>query len=97
MKEIGVRKSIGATELDIFLHFLFEAVILSLMGAFAGIIVSSLLVKLVSIALKMSLPVPMAGVILGLGFAVIIGIISGLYPALKASKIDPIKAIFYFE
>ncbi len=97
MKEIGVRKSIGATELDIFLHFLFEAVILSLIGAFVGIVISSLLVKLVSIALKMSLPVPMAGVALGIGFSVIIGIISGLYPALKASKIDPIKAIFYFE
>lgn len=97
MVEIGIRKSIGATETDIFLHFLLEAVILALMGALIGIFISTFLVKLISIALKFSFPVPIEGILLGLGFSILIGIFSGLYPAIKASKIDPIKAIYYAE
>ena len=97
MKEIGIRKSIGATELDIFLHFLLEAIILALLGAMVGIMISFSLVKLVATLLKTSFPVPAAGILLGIGFSLLIGIFSGLYPALKASRINPIKAIYYFE
>ena len=97
MMEIGVRKSIGATELDIFLHFILEAVILALIGALIGIGISTFIVKVIAIALKSDFPVPIQGVLLGLGFSLFIGLISGFYPAIKASKIDPIKAIYYFE
>ncbi|MBN1949149.1 MAG: ABC transporter permease [Candidatus Cloacimonetes bacterium] len=97
MLEIGVRKSIGATEMDIFLHFILEAIILALLGALIGISISTILIKLVSTALKASFPIPLAGIALGLGFSLFIGFLSGIYPAWKASRIDPIKAIYYFE
>ena len=97
MMEIGIRKSIGATDKDIFLLFLLEAIILALLGAFIGIFLSSFLVKALSVALKFSFPIPIEGVLLGIGFSIFIGIASGLYPSMKASKIDPITAIYYFE
>lgn len=97
MAEIGIRKSIGATGADIFLLFLIESVTLALMGAFIGIFTSSLLVKFLGSLMKADLPVPIQGVLLGIGFSVLIGIISGLYPSIKASRIDPIKAIYYSE
>ncbi len=97
MKEIGIRKSIGATDRDIFLLFILEAITLSLLGAFVGILLSTLLVKVITLALKFSFPVPIEGILLGLAFSLFIGFASGIYPAYKASKIDPIKAIYYFE
>lgn len=97
MKEIGIRKSIGATDRDIFLLFILEAITLSLMGAFGGIFFSTLLIKITSLLLKFSFPVPIEGVLLGVAFSLFIGFASGIYPAYKASKIDPIKAIYYFE
>lgn len=95
MMEIGVRKSIGATEKDIFSYFLIEAITLAMLGAFGGIIGSTTLMLVLSKSLKFEFPVPVEGVLLGLGFSIIIGFLSGFYPAWKASKIDPIKAIFY--
>lgn len=97
MKEIGIRKSIGATNRDIFLLFILEAITLSLMGALVGILLSTLLVKVITIALKFSFPVPLEGILLGITFSLFIGFASGIYPAYKASKLDPIKAIYYFE
>ena len=97
MKEIGIRKSIGATDYDIFLLFILEALTLSIMGAFGGIFFSTLLIKIVSSLIKFSFPVPIEGILLGLAFSLFIGLASGFYPAYKASKIDPIKAIYYFE
>jgi putative ABC transport system permease protein len=97
MMEIGVRKSIGATDLDIFLHFLLEAIILATFAALSGIALSMILVKAIAVALNFQFPVPLQGILVGLGFSLLIGLISGLYPAIKASRIDPIKAIYYFE
>ena len=97
MTEIGIRKSIGATETDIFLHFILEALILALIAALIGIFASTFVVKIISNALKSKFSTPIEGILLGIGFSILIGFISGLYPAIKASKIDPIKAIFYFE
>ncbi len=97
MKEIGIRKSIGATDRDIFLLFILEAITLSLLGALVGILFSTLLVKIITVALKFSFPIPIEGILLGIAFSLFIGFASGIYPAYKASKIDPIKAIYYFE
>lgn len=97
MKEIGIRKSIGATDKDIFLLFILEALTLSLLGALVGIFFSTILVKIITVALKFSFPVPIEGILLGIAFSLFIGFSSGVYPAYKASKIDPIKAIYYFE
>jgi putative ABC transport system permease protein len=56
-----------------------------------------MLIKVISGILKSQFPVPLLGIFIGLAFSFFIGIASGLYPAIKASKIDPIKAIFYFD
>ncbi|MFW5628206.1 MAG: ABC transporter permease [Candidatus Cloacimonadaceae bacterium] len=97
MLEIGVRKSIGASEKDIFFFFIVESLMLSLAGALVGILLSSLLIKLAGSVIKMSMGIPIAGVLVGLLFAVIVGAVSGIYPAFKAAKLDPIRAIYFFE
>ena len=97
MTEIGIRKSIGATQQDIFFYFIVEAQSLAILGAGFGIGIAWVLVILMGKALQFPLYLPMAGIGLGLGFSVLIGFLSGLYPALKASKIDPIKAIYYHD
>jgi len=97
MMEIGVRKSIGATDRDIFVYFIFEALSLASLGALLGIMLAWLAMFGMSAAFKISMHLPPIGVLLGSSFALLIGFLSGLYPALKASNIDPIKAIYYFD
>ncbi len=97
MLEIGVRKSIGATEKDIFVYFIFEALALALIGAFLGIAFAWLALSALSTAIKIPLYLPYEGVTLGILFSCAVGFVSGLYPALKASRIDPIQAIYYAE
>jgi putative ABC transport system permease protein len=97
MMEIGIRKSVGATEGDIFFYFIMEAITLAALGAIFGILIASALLKIVSTAIHMALPVPAQGILIGIGFSLLVGFLSGLYPALKAAKINPIQAIFYFE
>lgn len=97
MNEIGIRKSIGASEFDIFSLLLSEAVILTLIGATIGISIAKVIVVLLSNALNVPLVLPFTGVLVGLGFALLIGVISGLYPAYKAAKVNPIEAVYYFD
>ena len=97
MKEIGIRKSIGAKNRDIFSYFLFESIILALIGGIVGSGIALLLIGALSNALKVDVSFPITGIVVGLSFAFVVGLISGFYPAYKASKIDPIKAIFYTE
>jgi putative ABC transport system permease protein len=95
MSEIGIRKSIGATDRDIFFYFILEALSLALLGAAMGIGIAWLLVFFMGKALHIPLFIPVAGVIVGSAFSSLIGFVSGLYPAIKAARIDPIKAIYY--
>lgn len=95
MTEIGVRKSIGATSSSIFFYFIYESVMLSLSGALVGIIIAWAILSAIGKAISVPLYLPIAGVALGTFFSLLIGIVSGLYPALKAAKIDPIQAIYY--
>ena len=97
MTEIGIRKSIGATEQDIFFYFIFEALALALIGALAGIGIAWILISIVGNMINFPLYLPVPGVLVGLLFSVLIGFASGLYPALKAAHIDPIKAIYFLE
>jgi len=97
MNEIGIRKSIGASEFDIFSLLLSEAIILTLIGSLVGISLAKIAVVLISTAMKVPLVLPFNGVLVGLGFALLIGIISGLYPAYKAAKVNPIEAVYYFD
>ncbi|NLO11991.1 MAG: FtsX-like permease family protein, partial [Candidatus Cloacimonetes bacterium] len=97
MTEIGVRKSIGATESSIFFYFIYEAVILALTAALLGIILAWIILSSIGKAINFPLYLPIAGVALGSFFSLLIGVVSGLYPALKASRIDPIRAIYYMD
>jgi len=97
MMEIGVRKSIGATNRDIFFYFLMEALVLSLIAAFVGILLAVGLIKAMEMGIGSQMIIPVWSVIIGISFAIITGLLSGLYPAWKASSIDPIQAIYYFE
>ena len=88
---IGIQKSLGAKNYFILFQFLFEAVLLSLVGGLAGI----LLVYLMSFAQLGSLDLQLstANIVLGVGVSSVIGILSGIIPALIASRLDPVIAI----
>jgi putative ABC transport system permease protein len=93
-KEIGVRRAIGARRVDIILQFLLEASMLTGAGGIIGIIVGFLVSFLLN-ALLMPSRVPLLYVFIGFSVSVAIGLIAGLYPAFKASRLDPIEALRY--
>lgn len=94
-REIGIRKSIGASRFNILVQFLWESVILSLIGGvigiFAGIKLGSLVLGLMEIDMT---PTTLA-IILGFGISTVVGLFFGVYPAMKAARLDPIKALSY--
>ncbi len=94
-KEIGLSKALGCTAKDIRSQFLFESVLISLMGAAAGIIAGILMGNLVAVLLKTGFVVPWGWVIAAVFVCTIVGLAAGLYPAHKASKLDPIVALRY--
>ncbi|UCD37124.1 MAG: ABC transporter permease [Fidelibacterota bacterium] len=94
-REIGTRKAVGARRRDILLQFLIEAVILSEIGAVMGILVGALTALALSPVLNMEARIPAWAVVAALAYCSAIGIFFGLYPANKASKLDPIEALRY--
>jgi putative ABC transport system permease protein len=94
-REIGIRKAIGAKATTIKQQFLFEAVLIGQMGGAIGIVLGIVVGNLVSIVVKTSFFVPWAWIILGVVLCFVVGVISGYYPAQKASKLDPILALHY--
>ncbi len=95
-KEIGVRRAIGATRADIIKQFLLEAATLTGIGGLLGIGLGFLISLLLNVLMP-SLPsqVPMIWVLIGFSASVSIGLVAGLYPAFKASRLDPIEALRY--
>jgi ABC-type antimicrobial peptide transport system permease subunit len=99
IREIGVRKALGARGSDLFLQFLAEAAVVSVVGGILGLFVSVGIVGLMNYILTSALPTGAVAtldwVIMaeGLAFSVIIGLIAGVYPALRAAKLDPIEAL----
>ncbi|WP_082193387.1 ABC transporter permease [Bacillus rubiinfantis] len=92
-KEIGIRKAIGAKRRDILLQFLIEAVILSAMGGLIGILAGLGLGKLVSTLMDMSISFSTNVMLLSFLFSVVVGVVFGVFPANKASKLNPIQAL----
>ncbi len=94
-KEIGIRISVGAREKDILIQFLIEALVLSLTGGLIGIAVGIVGSKVASFFTQWPTLVSFDSILLAFSFAAIVGIFFGLYPAKKASKLDPIEALRY--
>lgn len=95
-KEIGIRKAIGARRRDIVNQFLFEAMTLTFMGGILGVVLAIGLSKLIVVLIP-SLPaeIPLWAVITGLVVSVGVGLIFGVWPARKASRLDPIECLRY--
>ncbi|MCA1616517.1 MAG: FtsX-like permease family protein, partial [Acidobacteria bacterium] len=95
-QEIGIRKAIGARRRDIVNQFLFEAMTLTLIGGVVGVLLSVVLSQLIMLVLP-SLPadIPAWAVISGLVVSITIGLVFGVWPALKASRLDPIECLRY--
>ena len=98
LREIGIRKAVGAEDRAIFQQFIIESVTISTVGGLIGVALGAGLCKLITFGAQAAgqdivIPVSGMGVALGLGFAIIVGFLFGLYPAAKASRLDPIEAI----
>jgi len=91
--EIGLRKSMGATDVDVFLQFLIESVTLSVVGAGIGLGLGIGVVRLIAQFFPAGLPVSPFGVLVSTGFAVFVGLFAGLYPSLSASRLQPVEAL----
>jgi ABC-type antimicrobial peptide transport system permease subunit len=93
IKEIGIRRAIGAKKIDILSQFLTESVILSLLGGFLGLGLSYVIVLLIQRFFPAYIDLP--SVLIALGVSSAIGIIFGVFPARKAANLSPIEAIRY--
>jgi putative ABC transport system permease protein len=94
-REIGIRKAMGARSNVIKNQFLFEAIMIGQLGGIIGIVLGMLAGNLISMVIGSSFVVPWAWIILGVVLCFIVGIVSGYFPARKASRLDPIVALRY--
>ncbi|HEY6059449.1 MAG TPA: ABC transporter permease [Gemmatimonadales bacterium] len=94
-REIGVRKALGATRRAILWQFLVEAATLTLVGGIVGMIGGGLVALLLSVATPIPAHVPLGSIAAALVAAALTGVVFGLYPANRASKLDPVEALRY--
>jgi putative ABC transport system permease protein len=94
-REIGVRKALGARRIDIVRQFLAESATLSAVGAIIGMLLGIGLARLVDFATPLPASVPMWSLVLGVALGLFVGLVFGVYPAVRASRLDPIVALRY--
>ena len=105
-KEIGIRKALGATNADITVQFLVEAVTLTLSGSILGVcfglLISATAINLIPLKAIINMPIASSkmdfilniqGIVIAFGVSVAVGVFFGLRPAIKAAKLDPIVAL----
>jgi putative ABC transport system permease protein len=92
-REIGVRRALGAKRRDIITQFLVESVTLTTVGGLLGILIGLLVPSLVEWILELRTIVSAAALLLPLGMAIGVGLVAGLYPAIRAARLDPIVAL----
>lgn len=90
---IGIQKSLGAKNYFILWQFLFEAIFLSLIGGIFGLLIILALTMLVSYTTEFTLVLTQGNILLGIGVSAIIGLVSGIVPAMAASRLDPVEAM----
>ncbi len=94
-REIGIRKAMGAKSSTIKQQFLYESIVIGQLGGAFGIILGILIGNVVSLFLKTAFIIPWAWILLGVVLCLIVGIVSGYFPAMKAARQDPIEALRY--
>lgn len=94
-REIGIRKSVGATKKDILIQFLIEAIILCIIGGLIGILLGIIAGNIVASFIGGTFTIPIIWVAVGILLCVLVGITFGTYPAYKAANLDPIEALRY--
>src|SRR5436190_6500999 len=94
-KEIGLRMSIGARGIDILMQFLIEAIVISITGGIIGVLLGIGASQLITVLLSWPTLVSKGSIILSFVVCAVTGVFFGYYPALKASKLDPIEALRY--
>jgi len=95
VREIGIRKAIVAKDKDILMQFLLEAIIITSLGGVLGIIIGVIAAAGISAAIKLPLAIPWWSFVIGVSFSAAVGLFSGIYPAYRASILDPIEALRY--
>ncbi len=94
-QEIGIRKAIGARSGIIKQQFLFEAILICQLGGILGVLLGILVGNIVSLVMKSDFLIPWLWIVAGIALCSIVGLVSGYYPAEKASRLDPIVALRY--
>jgi putative ABC transport system permease protein len=94
-REIGLRRAIGAKQIDIRRQFMIESFSISLLGGVAGIVMGLAIARIVAASAGWPTVVTMLSIVLSTGVSVTVGLVSGLYPAMRAARLDPIDALRY--
>jgi putative ABC transport system permease protein len=94
-KEIGTRKALGATSKIIRWQFLVEAIVICQIGGLMGIVLGILIGNITSLIVGSSFIIPWVWIMSGVALCIVVGLISGFFPAAKAAKLDPIEALRY--
>ncbi|HKB86709.1 MAG TPA: ABC transporter permease [Ignavibacteriaceae bacterium] len=94
-REIGIRKAVGAKRINILAQFLFEAIVLCIIGGFIGIALGIGIGNFAGSFLNAETAIPVDWVLIGLGLCIFVGVVFGTYPAYKAANLDPIEALRY--
>jgi putative ABC transport system permease protein len=92
-KEIGLRKAVGARQADILMQFLIEAVTVTSAGGLIGVFTGFALAYLLALVLGFPLQLSIWAVVMGIGVSSVVGIVSGIYPAWMASRLNPVEAM----
>ena len=95
IKEIGIRKALGARRSDIFMQFLIEAILISILGGLVGIVLGLSFGNIVALFLEQDPVIPFDWVFYSIQICASMGIIFGLYPAIRASRLNPIDSMRY--
>jgi putative ABC transport system permease protein len=95
VREVGTRKALGATGLNIMAQFLVESVVVTLLGGLLGVVLGAGFTRVISDLIQQPVVLSTRMVLMGLSFSVVVGVFFGFYPAVKAARLNPIQALRY--
>jgi len=94
-REIGIRKAVGATRQEIMWQFLVESAVLTLLGGIAGLVLGAALAEVVAAYTPIPATIPLWAIFTAMAMAIVTGVLFGIAPAYRASRLDPITALRY--